>query len=127
MKFRPEQCRSLPGLRRGLGDVLRPLRFGAEPFTYGFSENKARMSMKTKDRLGNQPPLTPSYQGGDSRAPSQTRRGQGAVELSGVAHTLPCMYAPCSADLESNVGATHGTIIFRAVIHARPLTGAQKP
>jgi len=28
---------------------------------------------------------------------------------SGVAHTLPCMYAPYGADIESNVGATHAT------------------
>ena len=40
---------------------------------------------------------------------------------------MPCMYAPCSADIESNVGATHEEEqIFRAVAHARPLTGTQK-
>ncbi len=44
---------------------------------------------------------------------------------AGVAQTLPCMSAPCVADIESNVGATHVKrgVIFSAV--ARAASGTQ--
>ena len=46
--------------------------------------NKARMSMKTKDRRGNQPPLTPPYpRRGITPLPSSDEEGRGVVGLCG--------------------------------------------
>ena len=73
-------CSSL-SLRDIAGPILQGLRQPSwRELESAFWGNKARMSVKTKDRWRNQPPLAPPYPGrGIPRLPSSDEEGLGVV------------------------------------------------